>query len=159
MRSSIFHSDRSGTGWSAGDNRWSQLFRWPGKSSNRPGPKNCAAHQKYSMDEKKKRKKKKRARDYTFASLWPEFDLYKFFRNNGPAPGRPWISTLTSVLIFAEQNGSRVSTRCPLIDSLFHSLPPFIIAHLPPTLINRRRGVWRLFLLIFITNLWLFIRP
>ena len=60
MRSSIFHSDRSGTGWSAGDNRWSQLFRWPGKSSNRPGPKNCAAHQKYSMDEKKKKKRKKK---------------------------------------------------------------------------------------------------
>lgn len=61
MRSSIFHSDRSGTGWSAGDNRWSQLFRWPGKSSNRPGPKNCAAHQKYSMDEKKKKGKKKKS--------------------------------------------------------------------------------------------------
>lgn len=60
--------------------------------------------------------------------------------------------------IFAEQNGSRVSTRYPLIDSLFRSLPPFIIARLPPTFINRRRDVQRCIFLIFIRPR-LFIRP
>lgn len=90
MRSSIFHSDRSGTGWSAGDNRWSQLFRWPGKSSNRPGPKNCAAHQKYSMDEKKKEgeKKKKKAPVITRSHHCDRSSIFtNFFETMAPLPG------------------------------------------------------------------------
>ena len=59
MRSSIFHSDWSGTGWSAGDNRWSQLFRWPGKSSNRPGRRIARRTKNIFNGRKKKRKKEK----------------------------------------------------------------------------------------------------
>ena len=147
MRSSIFHSDWSGTGWSAGDNRWSQLFRWPGKSSNRPG-RRIARRTKNIFNGRKKKKRKKekeekneeRERERERTSRWLHvriivigFDLYKFFGTMPPSPPRPRPPEIVNFhfdvsfdQIFAEQNGSRVAGWWPLIDSLFRPLSTLI---------------------------------
>lgn len=86
MRSSIFHSNWSGTGWSDGDNRWSQLFRWPGKSSNRPGRRIARRTKNIQWAKKKKEEKKgkRKVGDYTFASLWSAWIFTNFFETMTP---------------------------------------------------------------------------
>lgn len=128
-----------GPGWSAGNNRWSQLFRWPGKSSNRPGTKNCAAHQKYSMDEKK-------AGDYTLASLWLD-SIFTNFSKQWPRPETvDFHFDVSFAQIFAGRNGSRMASRPSLIDSLFRStfsfFPlPVYRCHLFPIFHIEGRGI------------------
>lgn len=102
--------------------RWQSVitaFQMAWKKLESARSKNCAAHQKYSMGEKKKgrKKRKKKSRWLHVCIIVIGLDLYKFFRNNDTPlphclpqrPRRPWISTLTSVLIKYLPNRMKVA--------------------------------------------------